>query len=106
MPAPFPQQVKERALRLAQERFNADPQLTRYAVSNDLAPIIGIAPGTLAKWLAAANIPASPSQADKEETLREELKQARRELAELRRANEILKAASAFFAAELDRPAR
>ncbi|WP_420802457.1 transposase [Streptomyces taklimakanensis] len=35
---------------------------------------------------------------------REELKQLRKENAELRRANEILKAASAFFAAELDRP--
>jgi transposase len=34
----------------------------------------------------------------------EELKRLRRENAELRRANEILKAASAFFAAELDRP--
>jgi transposase len=34
----------------------------------------------------------------------EELKQLRKEVAELRRANEILKAASAFFAAELDRP--
>jgi transposase len=33
-----------------------------------------------------------------------ELKRLRRENAELRRANEILKAASAFFAAELDRP--
>jgi len=32
------------------------------------------------------------------------LKRLRRENAELRRANEILKAASAFFAAELDRP--
>lgn len=30
----------------------------------------------------------------------------RKEIAELRRANEILKAASAFFAAELDRPAK
>lgn len=35
---------------------------------------------------------------------REELKQLRRENFELRRANEILKAASAFFARELDRP--
>jgi transposase-like protein len=35
---------------------------------------------------------------------REELRLLRREVAELRRANEILKAASAFFAAELDRP--
>jgi transposase len=33
-----------------------------------------------------------------------ELKRLRRQNAELRRANEILKAASAFFAAELDRP--
>jgi transposase len=33
-----------------------------------------------------------------------EIKRLRRENAELRRANEILKAASAFFAAELDRP--
>lgn len=34
----------------------------------------------------------------------EEIKRLKREVAELRRANEILKAASAFFAAELDRP--
>ena len=34
-----------------------------------------------------------------------EIKRLKREVAELRRANEILKAASAFFAAELDRPA-
>jgi len=33
-----------------------------------------------------------------------EIKRLKREVAELRRANEILKAASAFFAAELDRP--
>ena len=34
----------------------------------------------------------------------EQIKTLKREVAELRRANEILKAASAFFAAELDRP--
>jgi transposase len=36
----------------------------------------------------------------------EQLKALKRENAELRRANEILKAASSFFAAELDRPGR
>lgn len=36
----------------------------------------------------------------------EELKRLKRENAELRRANEILKAAAAFFGAELDRPGR
>ncbi|KBV00356.1 hypothetical protein BA32_04033, partial [Mycobacterium tuberculosis NRITLD15] len=35
-----------------------------------------------------------------------ELKRLRRDNAELRRANAILKTASAFFAAELDLPAR
>jgi transposase len=38
--------------------------------------------------------------------LESELKNANQELRELRRANEILKRASAFFAAELDRPQR
>ena len=36
----------------------------------------------------------------------EQIKALKREVAELRRANEILKAASAFFAAELGRPPR
>jgi transposase-like protein len=36
----------------------------------------------------------------------EELKRLKREVAELRRANEILKAAAIFFGAELDRPRR
>jgi transposase len=36
----------------------------------------------------------------------EQVKALKRENAELRRANEILKSASAFFAAELDRPHR
>jgi transposase len=35
-----------------------------------------------------------------------EMRELKREVAELRRANEVLKAASAFFAAELDRPSR
>ena len=43
--------------------------------------------------------PASASQ-----TPAEEIRRLKRELAEARRANEILKAASAFFARELDRP--
>jgi transposase len=36
----------------------------------------------------------------------EELKALRQEVKELRRANSILKSASAFFAAELDRPSK
>jgi transposase len=35
-----------------------------------------------------------------------EIRELKKQVAELRRANEILKSASAFFAAELDRPSR
>jgi transposase len=58
---------------------------------------------TLRKWVRQAEVDTGhrPGVSSEEST---ELKRLRRENAELRRANEILKSASAFFAAELDRP--
>jgi transposase len=58
---------------------------------------------TLRKWIrqAAVDTGTRPGTTTDDAA---ELKRLRRENAELRRANEILKAASAFFAAELDRP--
>jgi len=58
---------------------------------------------TLRKWVRQAEVDAGQrAGVSSEESA--ELKRLRRENAELRRANEILKSASAFFAAELDRP--
>ena len=58
---------------------------------------------TLRKWVRQAGVDAGtrPGISSEEPA---EIKRLRRENAELRRANEIHKAASAFFAAELDRP--
>jgi transposase len=58
---------------------------------------------TLRKWVRQAEVDAGqrPGVSSEESV---EIKRLKRENAELRRANEILKAASAFFAAELDRP--
>jgi transposase len=58
---------------------------------------------TLRKWVRQAEVDAGtrPGVSSEESA---ELKRLKKENAELRRANEILKAASAFFAAELDRP--
>jgi transposase len=58
---------------------------------------------SLRKWVRQAEIDAGarPGVSSDESA---ELRRLRRENAELKRANEILKAASAFFAAELDRP--
>ena len=60
---------------------------------------------TLRKWVRQAEVDAGarPGVSSEENA---EIKRLKRENAELRRANEILKAASAFFAAELDRPQR
>ena len=60
---------------------------------------------TLRKWVRQAEVDAGtrPGLTSEEHA---EIRRLKRENAELRRANEILKAASAFFAAELDRPQR
>jgi transposase len=58
---------------------------------------------TLRKWVRQAEVNAGqrPGVTSEESA---EIRRLKRENAELRRANEILKAASVFFAAELDRP--
>jgi transposase len=58
---------------------------------------------TLRKWVRQAEVDAGqrPGVSSEESA---EIRRLKRENAELRRANEILKAASVFFAAELERP--
>jgi transposase len=57
------------------------------------------------KWVRQAEIDGGVRAGKTSEEIAE-IKALKRENAELRRANEILKSASAFFAAELDRPNR
>ena len=94
--------MRERAVRLVAEvrpEYPSDwPAIC--AVAKKLG--IGTAE-TLRKWVRQAEVDAGarPGVTSEESA---EMKRLKRENAELRRANEILKAASAFFAAELDRP--
>jgi len=98
----YPPELRERAVRMvAQVRpdYPSDwPAIC--AVAEKLG--IGTAE-TLRKWVRQAEVDAGtrPGVSSEESA---ELKRLKKENAELRRANEILKAASAFFAAELDRP--
>jgi len=64
---------------------------------------LGIATETLRRWFVQAEVDAGkkPGVSSDEQA---QIRRLKRENAELRRANEILKTASAFFAAELDRP--
>jgi transposase len=95
MPRPrkYPQELIDRGVRLAIESGRPIAHV---------AAEIGLPSETLRKRVrqAEADQGLRPGQPTTEE--REEIKQLKREVAELRKANEILRAASVFFATELD----
>ena len=98
----YPPELRERAVRMVLESQSQYP--SQWAALEMVATKLGIgSPETLRKWLRRyeVNQGQRPGTTDAENA---EIKRLKRENAELRRANEILKAASAFFAAELDRP--
>lgn len=97
----FAPEVRERAVRLVQEHLDEYPSL--WAAARSIAPKIGCTAETLQEWVKRtevdAGVRAGTTTADAQR-----IKELEREVKELRRANEILKTASAFFAqAELDR---
>jgi len=97
----FSPEVKERAVRLVQEHRQEYPSL--WAAVESIAPKIGCVPSTLLEWVKRSDID-SGRRDGVTTSERERIKAMEREIKELRRANEILKSASAFFAqAALDR---
>lgn len=94
-------EVRERAVRLVME--HADEYPSQWAAIVSIAEKIGCTSETLRHWVRDAERDAGerPGLSTKE---RERLKELEREVKELRRANDILRKASAYFAlAELDR---
>jgi transposase len=102
-PSRFSPEVRARAVRMALE--HADAHDSQWGAITSIAEKIGCTAETLRKWVRQAERDAGsrPGLTTEE---RQRLKQLERENVELRRANEILKKAAAFFApAELDRRA-
>ena len=97
----FSPEVRERAVRMVLEHRGEPPSL--WAATQSIAPKIGCVPQTLLEWVKQAEVDSGARKGvTTDETQR--IKDLEREVKELRRANEILKLASAFFAqAELDR---
>lgn len=96
-------ETKERVLRLFAERRIAEPAESRSASLRRVQELTGVPAETVRTWLVRREIDAGerPGVTTAEH---EEIKRLRRENFELKRANEILRTASAFFAAaELDR---
>ena len=97
----FSPEVRERAVRMVQEHRGEDPSL--WAAVESIAPKIGCVPQTLLDWVKRQEIDSGQREGVTT-TEAQRVKDLEREVKELRRANEILKLASAFFAqAELDR---
>ena len=98
----YPPELRERAVRMVAEI--SDEHGSEWAAISEVARLLGVGCAeTVRKWVRQAEVDAGQrAGATSEESA--EIKRLRREVAELRRANEILKAASAFFASVLDRP--
>jgi transposase len=97
----FSPEVRERAVRMVLEHRGEYPSL--WAAIESIAPKIGCVAQTLHEWVKQSQVDtgARPGTTSAEQ---DRVKALEREVKELRRANEILKLASAFFAqAELDR---
>ncbi len=95
----YPQEVRERAVRMVQEHRNEYP--SEWAAVTSIAGKLGVGTEALRLWLRRAEVDQRqrPGVTTAE---RERIRELERENRELRRANEILKAAAAFFARELD----
>ena len=95
----YPPELRERAMRLVREHRDEHP--SEWAAIESVAGKLGMTPETLRKWLRRDEIDRHqrPGVTSSE---RERIRELEREVRELRRANEILKAASACFARELD----
>ena len=100
-PNKFSAEVRERAVRMVLE--HREEYDSEWAAMRSIAAKIGCRAETLRKWVRQAEIDLG-RRAGLTTSERERLKQLERENRELKRANEILRKASAYFAqAELDR---
>lgn len=102
-PRKYPEELRERAIRLVVDA-RKDPA-SRPGACTRIGEQLGINPETLRGWVSQAEVDAGarPGTSTAESARVAELE---RENRELRRANSILRTASTFFAAELDRPSR
>ena len=101
-PGKYPPEIREQAVEMynrCRSDFKSNDSAARH-----VAGLLGIGCfDTVLSWVRQAGIDsgARPGVTTEEQ---EEIRRLKRENAELKRANGILRAASAFFAAELDRP--
>lgn len=103
MPAPrkYPQELRERSMRLVQEAREQDPELSLNQAVIRIGQRTGVNADTLRGWCKQADIDAGRRPGTTTDDAKR-IRELEAEVRELKRANEILLAASSFFARELD----
>ena len=95
----YPQELRERAVRMVFE--HRKEYASEWAAIRSLSEKLGTSPETLRLWLRRAEVNGGKRPGITSDQ-HDRILELERENKELRRANELLKAASAFFARELD----
>ena len=95
----YPEEIRREAVRLV--RAHRDEYDSEWAAITSVASKFGAVPQTVRSWVRRADVDDGVVDGVSSDE-RQKIKDLQRENRELRRANEILKAASVFFAAELD----
>ncbi len=98
-PSKFSPEVRERAIRMVAE--HRDEYTSQWAAIKAISEMLGISTEALRKWIIQNRIDGG-GRAGLTTDERQRLRELEKENKELRRANEILKDASIFFATELD----
>ncbi len=97
---PYPPEVRERAVRMVFDHQDEYP--SQWKAIESISAKLSINHETLRQWVRRAETDAGQRRGLSSDD-RTRMKELEREVKELRRANEILKAAAVFFGAELDR---
>lgn len=103
VPSKYPAEVRDRAVRMVNEKLTCEPGLAVSAACRLVGEQIGINKNTLRNWVKQNHVDSGEAPGMTSDDKRR-ITDLEKEVRELRRANEILRKASAYFAqAELDR---
>ncbi len=105
-PSKYPRELRERAVRAVAEPVAQGEYPSEFEAIRTIAGQLGSgSPETLRKWVRQADVDGGARPGKTTEDIAE-IRALKKKVAELERANQILKSASAFFAAEFDRQPR